>query len=69
MGALNMKPSTLDDMADPEEPDADDAEPNELELTAAEEFQTAAKGGTPAELVRAFRGLMAACEADYGEED
>jgi len=71
MGALGMKPSAPDDdaAAPALEPDADDAvEPNDLELAAAEEFQKATKSGTAADIVRAFRGLKSACEADYGDE-
>lgn len=71
MGALGMKPSTPDDdlVDDAALPTDDkDVEPTELELAAAKEFQAAAKGSDPAALVRAFRGLKAACDADYSEE-
>ena len=72
-GALGLKSAAelpLPPETDPAEPDADDAggEPNELELAAAEEFQRAAKGGSPADLVRAFRGLKSACEAAYDDK-
>jgi len=75
-GALGLKSGAelpLPSETDPAVPDvdADDAgaEPNELEIAAAEEFQRAAKSGTPADLVRAFRGLKSACEAAYDDKD
>lgn len=73
-GALGMKsgaelPPPASDPIDLGTGDGDDTEPNELELAAAEEFQQATKTGTPADIVRAFRGLKSACEAGYGDDD
>jgi hypothetical protein len=76
-GALGLGASADDDAAPgpgklpvPGLDDGGDAgaEPNDLELAAAEEFQKATKSGTPADIVRAFRGLKSACEADYGDD-
>jgi hypothetical protein len=77
-GALGFRPGADEDTAAgpgklpvpglDDEGGADTAEPNDLELAAAEEFQKATKSGTAADIVRAFRGLKSACEADYGDQ-
>lgn len=72
-GALGLKSGAelpLPPETDEPELGAEDtgAEPNDLEIAAAEEFQRAAKSGSPADLVRAFRGLKSACDAAYDSE-
>jgi len=71
-GALGLKSNAELPIpeADPIEPaaDTDEVEPNKLELAAAEEFQKATRSGSAADVVRAFRGLKSACEADYDDE-
>jgi hypothetical protein len=75
-GALGLGPGADEDAAAagpgklpvPGLSEEGDTEPNDLELAAAEEFQKATKSGTAADIVRAFRGLKSACEADYGDE-